>query len=104
MAESFVGTLQLELLDRRRWQSQSELASAIFEYIEALFPRRRHSSIGNLSPVEFESRYMSPRRSRHDHACFVEDHDVARSEEGLAGLDGNDKALRSGPNERSEGQ
>jgi hypothetical protein len=27
MAESFVGTLQLELLDRRRWQSQSELAS-----------------------------------------------------------------------------
>jgi hypothetical protein len=47
---------------------------------------------------------MSPRRSRHDHACFVEDHDVARSEEGLAGLDGNDKALRSGPNERSEGQ
>ncbi len=55
MAESFFGTLQLELLDRRRWETRSELASAIFEYIEAFYnPRRRHSSIGNLSPVEFE--------------------------------------------------
>jgi len=35
-----------------------ELASAIFEYIEAFYnPRRRHSSIGNLSPVEFEARH-----------------------------------------------
>jgi putative transposase len=56
MAESFFGTLQLELLDRRHW----ELASAIFEYIEAFYnPRRRHSSIGNLSPVEFETRHTN---------------------------------------------
>jgi len=35
-----------------------ELASAIFEYIEAFYnPRRRHSSIGNLNPVEFEARH-----------------------------------------------
>jgi putative transposase len=58
MAESFFGTLQLELLDRRHWQSRAELASAIFEYVEAFYnPRRRHSSIGNLSPVEFEARH-----------------------------------------------
>jgi len=58
MAESFFGTLQLELLDRRRWETKAELASAIFEYIEAFYnPRRRHSSIDNLSPVEFESRH-----------------------------------------------
>ena len=57
MAESFFGTLQLELLDRRHWETTAELASAIFEYIEAFYnPRRRHSSIGNLSPVEFETR------------------------------------------------
>jgi putative transposase len=60
MAESFFGTLQLELLDRRRWQTRAELASAIFEYIEAFYnPRRRHSSIGNLSPVEFEARHTN---------------------------------------------
>ena len=60
MAESFFGTLQLELLDRRRWETRAELASAIFEYIEAFYnPRRRHSSIGNLSPVEFEARHTS---------------------------------------------
>ena len=58
MAESFFGTLQLELLDRHTWATRRELASAIFEYIEAFYnPRRRHSSIGDLSPVEFESRY-----------------------------------------------
>jgi transposase InsO family protein len=33
--ESFQGTLPLELLDRRRWSSRRELASAIFEWIEA---------------------------------------------------------------------
>ena len=60
MAESFFGTLQLELLDRRHWETRAELASAIFEYIEAFYnPRRRHSSIGNLSPVEFETRHTN---------------------------------------------
>jgi len=60
MAESFFGTLQLELLDRRHWETRAELASAIFEYIEAFYnPRRRHSSIGNLSPVEFEARHTN---------------------------------------------
>lgn len=58
MAESFFRTLQLELLDRHRWTSTQELASAIFDYVEAFYnPRRRHSSIGHLSPVEFECRH-----------------------------------------------
>ena len=55
MMESFFGTLQRELLDRKRWQSRAELASAIFEWIEAWYnPRRRHTSIANLSPVDYE--------------------------------------------------
>jgi transposase InsO family protein len=41
-------------------QTRAELASAIFEYIEAFYnPRRRHSSIGNLSPIEFETRHTN---------------------------------------------
>jgi transposase InsO family protein len=38
----------------------AELASAIFSYIEGFYnPHRRHSSIGYLSPVEFESRHSA---------------------------------------------
>ncbi len=56
MAESFFGTLQLELLDRRTWQTRRELAQAIFEYIEAFYnPERRHTSINNMSPATYEA-------------------------------------------------
>lgn len=55
LAESFFGTMQLELLDRRAWTTRAELASAIFEWIEAFYnPTRRHSAIGNLSPIDYE--------------------------------------------------
>ena len=55
LAESFFRTLQLELFDRHAWRSRKELALAIFEWIEAWYnPRRRHSSIGDLAPVEHE--------------------------------------------------
>jgi len=54
MAESFFATLQVELLDRQRWETRAELASAIFSYIEGFYnPTRRHSSIEYLSPVTF---------------------------------------------------
>ena len=46
---------KLELLDRQRWSTRWELASAVFEWIEAWYnPRRRHTSIDDLSPVEYE--------------------------------------------------
>ncbi len=55
MMESFWGTLQLEVLDRKKWKTREELANAIFEWIECWYnPVRRHSSIGMRSPVEFE--------------------------------------------------
>lgn len=55
MMESFWSTMQRELLDRRSWASRNELGQAIFEWIEAWYnPARRHTSIGNLSPIEFE--------------------------------------------------
>ena len=57
MMESIFGTLQLELLDRCRWQSRTELATAIFEWIEGWYtPRRHHSSSDDLSPVDYERR------------------------------------------------
>jgi putative transposase len=60
MMESFFGTLQRELLDRRQWQTRRELASAIFEWIEAWYnPHRRHTAIENLSPIAYERLYTA---------------------------------------------
>jgi putative transposase len=54
--ESFFGTLQLELLDQHRWESRKQLASGIFDWIEAWYnPRRRHSYCKMLSPVDYEN-------------------------------------------------
>jgi putative transposase len=56
MMESFWGRMQTELLNRRRWRTRIELANAIFEYLEVFYNRqRRHSSLGMLSPVEYET-------------------------------------------------
>ena len=58
MMESFWSTMQRELLDRRSWQTRSELAAAIFEWIEAFSnPVRRHTSIGSLAPADYEALY-----------------------------------------------
>jgi len=58
MMESFFATLQTELLDRREWETITELKTAIFHFIEVFYNRkRRHSSLGYLSPQEFANRY-----------------------------------------------
>ena len=59
MAESFFATLECELLDRRRFRTQAEARMAVFEFIEGFYnPRRRHSSLGYLSPVDYERRHQ----------------------------------------------
>jgi putative transposase len=59
MAESFFATLECELLARSRFRTQAEARNAVFEFIEGFYnPRRRHSSLAYLSPVEFERRYL----------------------------------------------
>ena len=56
LMESFFGSMQIELLDRRTWPTRAELANAIFEWIEAWYnPRRRHSALGYLSPIHYET-------------------------------------------------
>jgi transposase InsO family protein len=59
MIESFWGRMQTELLNRKRWKTRIELANAIFEYLEIFHNRqRRHSSLGMLTPSEFEARHQ----------------------------------------------
>jgi putative transposase len=60
MAESFFATLETELTDRSVWADPTEARAAVFDYIEVFYNRiRRHSSLGNLSPEQFEERYRS---------------------------------------------
>lgn len=57
VAESFFGTLKQEMLYRRELEPRAAVQTAIFEYLEAYYnPKRRHSTLGFLSPVEFEER------------------------------------------------
>ncbi len=60
MAESFFATLECELLDRTRFATQAEARIAIFDFIEGFYnPSRRHSSLGYLSPIEFERQHAA---------------------------------------------
>jgi transposase InsO family protein len=58
MCESFFATLECELLDRCRFRTQAEARTAVFQFIEGFYnPRRRHSGIGYLSPIDYERRH-----------------------------------------------
>ena len=60
LMESFWSRVQVELLDRQRWSTRLELATALFEYLEIFHNRqRRHSSLAMLTPIEFEAQHGS---------------------------------------------
>ncbi len=55
MMESFWGTLKEECVGQYIFQSRKEAKTALFDYIEVFYNRkRRHSALGYLSPVDFE--------------------------------------------------
>jgi putative transposase len=57
MCESFFATLECELIDRSTFRTHDEARNAIIDFIEGFYnTRRRHSSIGQRSPVQFENR------------------------------------------------
>jgi len=55
ISESFVSTLKCELVHRRPFPTREAARSAVFEYLEAFYNRRRlHSSLGYMSPESYE--------------------------------------------------
>ncbi len=53
--ESFFGTLKQEMVNRHRFATREVARQEVFEYIEVWYNRqRRHSSLGYVSPAEFE--------------------------------------------------
>lgn len=57
VVESFFATLKTELIHGRPYHTRQDARTEIFAYLEGFYNRaRRHSTLGYLSPVEFEER------------------------------------------------
>ena len=53
--ESFFSTMKTERVNRKVYRTRSEARSDVFDYIESFYnPKRRHSTLGYVSPVQFE--------------------------------------------------
>jgi putative transposase len=59
--ESFHASLKKDLIHRQAWPTKAEARTAVFDYIEAFYNRRRrHSTLGMRSPLEFENGTLRP--------------------------------------------
>lgn len=59
-AESFFHTLKVELVHRKKFKTRKEAMTAIFEYIETWYNKKRlHSSLGFKSPNDYEKLYLA---------------------------------------------
>ena len=55
--ESFFSSLKTERTARKMYRTRDEARADVFDYIERFYnPKRRHSTIGYLSPMEFEQK------------------------------------------------
>ncbi|MFF4410728.1 transposase [Streptomyces sp. NPDC001404] len=60
LAESFFATIKRELLGTRPWPSRTLARTAVFDFIEGwYYSRRLHSSLGCLSPAEYEATFAA---------------------------------------------
>ena len=58
--ESLISTLKVEWINRHRYESRDQARLSVFRYIETFYnPRRRHSSLGGVSPDEYERRCLN---------------------------------------------
>lgn len=60
-AESFFASLKRELMHGARWVSQQQARLDVFRWISFCSLRRRHSTLGYLSPIQFEQQTTTSR-------------------------------------------
>jgi putative transposase len=57
--------LKVELVYRRRFATRAAAREAIFDFIETFYnPHRRHSTLGYVSPMEFEMTFIEERKNK----------------------------------------
>jgi putative transposase len=62
--ESFHATIKKDLIHRRSWPTKADARTAVFDYIETFYNRERlHSTLGMLSPEQYENRTLSHSRA-----------------------------------------
>lgn len=53
--ESFFSSLKIERIRRKVYRSRDQAKADVFDYIERFYnPTRRHSTLGYVSPIDFE--------------------------------------------------
>jgi Integrase core domain len=68
VCETFHASLKKERIYRQSWPTRAEARAAVFEYVEGWYnPRRRHSTLGYLSPAENERHHAERHQSRLHH-------------------------------------
>jgi len=61
VCETFHASIKKEGIYRRSWPTRAEARAAVFEYVEGWYnPRRRCSTLGYLSPVQYEQQHAAP--------------------------------------------
>ena len=66
MAESFFATLKTEFYYRRVWPTRKQAKIEVGAWIEGRYNRaRRHTSLGQISPVSFELQYSNQTADLH---------------------------------------
>ena len=66
VVESFFGVLKRECVNRKKYHTREEARADIFEYIEVFYNRRRrHSYLGDVCPVEYETRQAGSFKTVH---------------------------------------
>ena len=64
VVESFFATIKTERLHRSSFPNRAAASDAVFDYVENFYnPTRRHSTLGYLSPNEYERRFSTESRA-----------------------------------------
>lgn len=72
VVESFFATLKTELIHQRPYATRHDARAEIFAYVEGFYNRRRrHSSLGYRSPIDFERQPLGSPRGHESIAATV---------------------------------